>query len=144
MRIARCPFCGGDASERHHRDRCDGRQGVLEFALVGAPEPSGGHEPLPPWTGLESETRATSFAAAVAVVPDVQTLREEVYQYMWRAGPEGRTDEENQIGLKMTGNTERPRRRELQDAGRIFSTSRTRLTSSGRRAVVWVAKREWV
>jgi hypothetical protein len=28
-----CMFCGGDASEAHHRRRCDGRQGAIEGGL---------------------------------------------------------------------------------------------------------------
>lgn len=39
----------------------------------------------------------------------------------------------------MSGDTERPRRRELQAAGFIADSGRTRLTPAGRAAVVWTA-----
>jgi hypothetical protein len=47
------------------------------------------------------------------------------------------TDEEIQLGLEMSGSTERPRRVELVAAGRIVDSGRTRPTQSGRQAVVW-------
>jgi hypothetical protein len=51
----------------------------------------------------------------------------------------GLTDEEQQNLLKMNPSTQRPRRRELQKAGRIRDSRRKRKTASGARAIVWVA-----
>lgn len=140
-----CRHCGGDPTAPNHARRCDGRQGRLEFeALLDEPVEADesiweDRERFPPWTGNEPETRATSYAAAGAMVPDVATVREEVYQDIVSQGERGRTDEETQIALGMTGNTQRPRRIELQAAGRVVKTNRTRLTTRGRQAVVWVA-----
>ena len=50
------------------------------------------------------------------------------------------TDEEIQRSLKMDGNTERPRRRELELAGKIVDSGKRRKTSTGSPAVVWKAK----
>ncbi len=47
------------------------------------------------------------------------------------------TDEEMQDSLKMSANTQRPRRRELQIMGKIMDCGQTRLCRSGRSAVVW-------
>jgi hypothetical protein len=47
------------------------------------------------------------------------------------------TDEEMQHYLDLSANTQRPRRRELQLMERIEDSGETRLTRSGRQAVVW-------
>ena len=50
------------------------------------------------------------------------------------------TDEEIQRSLKMDGNTERPRRRELELSGKIVDSGKRRKTSTGSPAVVWKVK----
>lgn len=50
------------------------------------------------------------------------------------------TDEEIQRSLKMDGNTERPRRRELELAGKIVDSGKRRKTSTGSPAIVWKVK----
>jgi hypothetical protein len=40
----------------------------------------------------------------------------------------------------MAGSTERPRRRELEEAGWIRDSGRTRKTASGHDAIVWLAR----
>lgn len=50
----------------------------------------------------------------------------------------GATDFEIQIALGWDGNTERPRRLELQRAGRIKDSGRKRETPLGGKATVWV------
>ena len=83
-------------------------------------------------------TSATSVAAAEAIAPNAASLRLRVLEAI-RARPEGLTDEEGQTLLGMEGNTYRPRRRELEKAGRVKLSLGTRLTRSGRAAAVWVA-----
>jgi len=67
-----------------------------------------------------------------------RTLRARVMAKIAASGDDGATDEEIQIAFEMEGNTERPRRRELQLGGLIVDSGRRRLTTSGRQAVVWV------
>lgn len=50
------------------------------------------------------------------------------------------TDEEIQRSLKMDGNTERPRRRELELSGKIVDSGKRRKTSTGSPATVWKVK----
>jgi hypothetical protein len=63
-------------------------------------------------------------------------LREKVHAYL-KARPEGATDEEISIDLKLQSDTARPRRRELQLAGLVIDSGRTRKTTNNRNAVVW-------
>lgn len=81
----------------------------------------------------------TSVAAACAIKPDANTLRAKVLACIQEYGDFGATDERIQEMLGMNGSTQRPRRRELQQAGLIRDSGRTRLTRSNRHAVVWVA-----
>lgn len=67
-----------------------------------------------------------------------RTLRAQVLAYIVRM--RGATDEEMQTALGMEGNTERPRRRELQLGGLIVDSGQRRLTTSRRRAVVWIPR----
>lgn len=83
---------------------------------------------------------ATSRAAAESVV-NAGTLREKVRDFI-ADSDDGATDEEVQIGLGLSGNTVRPRRRELEKAGHVVDSGRTRATQSGRQAVVWIAKED--
>lgn len=81
----------------------------------------------------------TSVAAAERIEPDAATLRAAVLAFIRGRGDHGATDEEVQDGLVMNPSTERPRRRELQQAGMVRDSGRTRLTRSNRKAVVWMA-----
>lgn len=82
---------------------------------------------------------ATSIEAAESMVPECATLRRAVLAAVRAAGEDGLTDEEVQDRLAMSGSTQRPRRRELEKAGLVRDSGRTRQTRSGRNAVVWVA-----
>jgi hypothetical protein len=66
------------------------------------------------------------------------TLRAKVFRYLVTRKPDGATDEEMQIALKMVGNTQRPRRCELEEAGLVCDSGLRRRTGSGKSAVVWV------
>jgi hypothetical protein len=82
----------------------------------------------------------TSRAAAIAIEPDANRLRAEVYSLLMRYS-QGLTDQEMQAHLGMPGSTQRPRRVELCDGGWVLDSGRKRFTSSGRLAVGWVIRR---
>lgn len=88
--------------------------------------------PKPPHSGSE-----TSRAAAESIKPNAGTLRAMVLEFIEAQGERGATDDEIQRALGMEGNTERPRRQELEKMGLIWATDKTRETSSGRQATVW-------
>ncbi len=79
----------------------------------------------------------TSRAAAEAIEPSAATLRGRVLAHIRHVG--GCTDDEGMAATGMAGNTWRPRRRELQIAGLVKDSGKTRPTASGRQAVVWIA-----
>lgn len=88
--------------------------------------------PSPP-AQVHSET---SVEAADAIASAASTLRERVYD--WLAGQNGATDEEMQEALGMNPSTQRPRRVELVEQGRVKDSGMRHKTRSGRNAVVWV------
>jgi len=75
----------------------------------------------------------TSISAAQSLAGRTKSLRELVYEAL-QVRP--MTDEQIATHLNLNPSTARPRRVELQRAGRIREHSRA-LTSSGRSAVVW-------
>lgn len=81
----------------------------------------------------------TSQEAAQTVLPRTGTQRRRVYDFIADRGDFGATDLEVQRRLDMDGNTERPRRVELVDAGLVVDSGR-RTVVDGRRMIVWVAK----
>ena len=80
----------------------------------------------------------TSQAAAQAIEPHLGKLQRTVYQYFVAQRVAGATDEEIQQFCCMGASTERPRRCELVEKGLIKDSGRTRPTSSGRKATVWI------
>jgi hypothetical protein len=82
----------------------------------------------------------TSAAAARQIAGHTKTLRAQVFAYFVRRKDLGATDEEVQRALRMPGNTERPRRQELEEQGLVIDSGLKRTTASGREAVVWVLK----
>lgn len=79
----------------------------------------------------------TSLAAAVAYANTAPSARRRVFDLLERVA-DGLTDEQVQEALCMSSNTQRPRRVELQRAGLVHDSGRTRATHSGAQAVVWV------
>lgn len=77
------------------------------------------------------------MAAAQSIEESAATLRAAVFDFILHSG--GSTDQEIQVGLRMPGNTERPRRRELEMAGRIRDSGIRRTTEAEREAIVWIA-----
>ena len=64
--------------------------------------------------------------------------RHQILSAITAAGAHGYTDDELQSLLSLDGNTQRPRRRELDIAGKII-TSGKRVNARGNLCTVWVA-----
>ncbi len=77
----------------------------------------------------------TSFEASRVIKPTVGNLREKAYAVIRDHGPI--SDERIAILAKMNPSTVRPRRIELERAGRVRKSGYT-LTQAGRKAVAWV------
>ena len=82
----------------------------------------------------------TSKDAAKEIRPHLGRLQRKVYDYIVARGQHGATDCELEYFLGLIGSTVRPRRVELQRAELIRDSGMKRLTQSGRKAVVWIAK----
>lgn len=81
-----------------------------------------------------------SHEAAAAALPRAAHQREQVLAAIRARGDLGLTDEEIQVLLGLSGNSERPRRRELQQRGLIRASDLRRSPAPDRvRATVWVA-----
>lgn len=80
----------------------------------------------------------TSYDAAVRYAPKRGTARGKVYDFMQPLGARGATDEEMQDRIPMKPNTQRPRRRELEQGGYVIDSGITRPTKGGDDAVVWI------
>lgn len=82
---------------------------------------------------------ATSKAAALAIEPDLNKLQRMVLNAITAAGADGLTDEEMERRLGLKHVTGSPRRCELVDRDLVVDSGKTRPTSSGSAATVWVA-----
>lgn len=95
--------------------------------------------PLPDMRGQPpAQPVATSIAAADAIKPCTNKLRKLVLDYISKQGKTGATDDECQKALNMIGSTQRPRRIELFQQGKICLAPMMRKTRTGRNANVWV------
>ena len=92
-------------------------------------------EPLLPF----QRTSETSREAAIHTMPQANTLRRRVLDYLHQRGPQGATDDEIQRDLEMNPSTQRPRRVELERGGWCQRIDAKRRTRSGRLAYVYVA-----
>lgn len=81
---------------------------------------------------------ATSRAAAESIRPEAGTLSAAVFAFIVGTGERGATDHEIQSALQLDGNSERPRRRALQQRALIIDSGHRRKTPSGREATVWI------
>ena len=81
----------------------------------------------------------TSREAAESIAPKSWTLRGCVLLYLKRA-PDGSTAQDIEQGLELSGNTVRPRIRELVKAGLVYDSGETRVLASGRKAIIWRAR----
>lgn len=82
----------------------------------------------------------TSRAAAQEIVPTVKHLQKIVLDCVKRSADYGVTSDDIERFTGLSGNTVRPRRRELEKMGLIVRTDRKRKTASKRLAVIFVAK----
>ncbi|MBI2725415.1 MAG: hypothetical protein HYX42_04115 [Polaromonas sp.] len=97
--------------------------------------------PMPGDTGFvrtcrRNSRQSTSTEAYESVRPHINAKCQKVLDSL-KAAPA--TDEELQIALGMNPSTERPRRKELVDAGLVVETAERRKTLSGCKAIVWAA-----
>jgi predicted transcriptional regulator len=81
----------------------------------------------------------TSVAAAEAIRPSAAAIRERVADLVSRCGDFGATEQEIEAALALPGNTVRPRLWELEKAGQVVKSIKTRPTRAGRQARVYVA-----
>lgn len=79
----------------------------------------------------------TSFAAAVSIVANTNNMHQRIINFL-KERPEGATDEQISISLDMKQSTQRPRRIELVNKGKVKDSGRKGKTSSNRSAVIWV------
>ena len=85
----------------------------------------------------QKHSRTSVEAANLMSGSRAGSLRATIWRWLLEQGERGGTDEEGQDALGMEGNTYRPRRVELQEAGLVVATVRTRRTRSNRQAAVW-------
>lgn len=81
----------------------------------------------------------TRAAAGVAIRPTAGRQRMLVLRHLQSVGASGATDQQIQSATGLTGNSQRPRRQELQTLELIEDSGDVRPTVAGRAAVVWVA-----
>ena len=77
----------------------------------------------------------TSLAAAASISGNRNSMHTRILKYLEH---EGATDEQMAIDLDMKQSTQRPRRIELVEQGKVKDSGRKTKTLSGRNAVVWV------
>jgi hypothetical protein len=81
--------------------------------------------------------RATSALADLSLARERKAADRTRILDLLRVSPRGATDEELQVALGLDGSTERPRRGELAKGGLVVESGATRLTRSGKHAIVW-------
>ena len=111
---------------------------MFEYDERGVPKP---RKALlhPPRSAPGVRKSATSMAAAKLMEGERAPLLAQIYYALLGLLPDGLTDEEGQDLLGISGNTYRPRRVELGEAGLVKSSLTTRKTKAKREAVVWTA-----
>jgi hypothetical protein len=114
---------------------------LFEYDEQGNPKPRR-NLMLSPYPGKPApgvRKSATSMAAAKLMDGKRAPLLSQIYHLLLGVLPDGLTDEEGQNLLSLNGNTYRPRRVELEEAGLVKDSLTTRPTASKRKAVVWTA-----
>ena len=87
--------------------------------------------------------RPTSMAAWESILPQGPSIKRKIMGMLDFWAKEGCTVEEICDFLEGRHQTISARLVELERAGLIFDSGRTRPTSSGRQAVIWVSHRLW-
>jgi hypothetical protein len=113
--------------------RCWKRIADRHLPLFDSPQRSTAAE-VPP-----ANRSATSRAAALSIAAYVPTLRQRVLSHLVARGAYGATAEETAIALAARIQSITARLVELDQLGQAIDSGRTRRTSSGRAAKVWVA-----
>ncbi len=100
---------------------------------------SGGRpSPTEPRTTTGVDHPETSHQAALRIEPLTGTQRGRILNYLRNVGINGATDQELQQMLRISESAERPRRGELVRQEWVVDSGKTRQTSSGAQAIVWV------
>lgn len=92
----------------------------------------------PPDDPLPHSGSPTSKAAAESMKPHAGQQREQVRQFFAERGELGATQQEVELALGISGNSVRPRCKELEQSGEIKNSDSTRPTLAKRNAAVWV------
>jgi len=100
-------------------------------AFFTRPDPDGHAMKLP------AHPTDTQVEAADRAQPTAGTARRRVLDLIRFYGEVGATDEQIAKALGMNPNTERPRRKELEEMGWIRDSGERRKTASGSPAIVW-------
>lgn len=87
-----------------------------------------------------SRGQKTSFEAAVSIRPHLQELEARVLNFIQSRGDFGATCDEAEVRLKLSHQSTSARVRGLFLKGEIQDSKRRRLTRSGRKAIVWLAR----
>lgn len=95
------------------------------------------HDTAPP-VPAQRHSR-TSRAAARSMRLHAGQVQRRILRALAEAGPRGLTDREIQDLVGLSGDTERPARIRLVEAGLVIDSGSTRPTASSRRAAVWAA-----
>jgi hypothetical protein len=90
----------------------------------------------PNWPGFRA--RDTSKAAADAIAPNAETLRDHVLNWFHNLGLAGLTADEAAAWMCRDILSIRPRVAELAKMGRIRDSGQRRKNKSGKSAIVWV------
>lgn len=83
-------------------------------------------------------TSPTSIEAAESIAPNLEPLEAKVAAYVRSQGRDGATCDQAEIATGLKHQTCSARFNALRDRGVLVQTERTRLTSSGRKAAVYV------
>lgn len=129
-----------DAPQAPRRAPDDPRRPDYRPLWEPRPEPLPFPTPTPtPAAPAQRHSRTSVEAARLMSGTRAGSLRATIYRWLLERGAHGATDEEGQGALGMEGNTYRPRRIELQEAGLVAVSTAERLTKSKRWAAVWIA-----
>jgi len=89
--------------------------------------------------GSVGRMRATSIQALVKALPNRDSNRYKIFQYIADKQNYGATDIEMQTALSMSGDTLRPARLSLIKDGFIYDSGKTRQNAKGNECTVWIA-----
>ena len=96
-------------------------------------------KPRPLFDAAPASRAGTSRAAAVSIADAVGMIESRILDFLRDRGTHGSTAEEAASALALRMQTASARISELGKSSRIMASGRTRATSSGRQAIVWIA-----